>query len=460
MNIGNKTSYTTRDWIIPGIILLIALTARLVYAAGIDSMPFSDMADYDKLAQSLAHGQGFTIDGRVTAYRPPGYPAFMALVYSVAGHSPRLVRIVQALTGTGCCVLAFFIARRLLASCSLPPAWLRAAALMTALFAALYDEWIFFTGQLLTETLFIFLLGLWLLLALRWQEKTQAHPGSLIIPGLLAGALTLVRPVAVFAVFPAAAWMLFQKHRSGLSRKRIASQAGVFFAAWALLCLPWMIRNAVHFGPLAGLSTNTGVNFYIGHNPHFGYWSTGEKQRIREMTQLNESEESRLFLKTGLSYAFKHPGATLQRTALKAIYLFLEPWRPWPQSTQRFYQRALDPWAFWSNRHIAPYKPWPWFGHGRQLPPQSFYPFPLIGWTLPVIALVAVGMILAFIKHCHWGILNAAMLGHVVSCLVFFARARFRAPLGYLFAIAAALAMVSMVHFCWDNWQKHRRNSS
>ena len=429
------------------LLLALALGARLDYVLRIDGEPFSDMAHYDKLARSLLRGEGFRSDGRVTAYRPPAYPAFVALVYGAFGTRPAAVRAIQAVLSTLTCGLWFFAARRFLRVKlletvrvgTMPFSSLGALGAVGVL--ALYDEWIFFTGQLLTETVYAFLLTIWLLAWLGWLQMSESSEkrrrGAFAAIGLLASLLTLTRPVALFSILPVLGLALWREKKRSPG-KPIAWLASVFILGWLSLCLPWMVRNAIHFGPLTGLSTNTGVNFYIGHNAHFGYWSTGDKQHIREITDLNESEESRLFLKMGCSYLSRHPVATVKHTLVKLEYLFLEPWRPWALPGQS----ALDPWNPFSRRHIQPYKPWPWFDQGRELPPKSGFLFPLIEWDLPLILLVLIGFVLALLDRAPWGLLYATMGGQVAAYLVFFARARFRMPLGVMFSLLAAYAIL------------------
>jgi len=439
-----------------GLVFLLALAPRLAYVLQIDSEPFSDMADYDNLARSLLRGEGFARDGQPTAYRPPLYPVFLAIVYRVAGPSPVRARVVQAFLGAANCMLVFFLARHFLSlsrlrgngTKSLPPASL--GGLLAAVIVAFYDEWIFYTGQLLSETLYVSLLVVWLLALIAWMNREAssrrcsfaAHLGI----GLLAAVLTLTRPVALFSILPAIGYALCRARKKGGRIYPAVKVAALFLAGWCALALPWMIRNAVHFGPLAGLSTNTGVNFYIGHNPYFGYWSTGDKEGIRQRTDLDEARESRLFLRLGLSHILQQPGTTALNTFRKVHFLFFEPWRPWPQAAPPgVMQSPLDPWNPWSEQHIAPYKPWPWFGHGRELPPAEGFRYPLLAWDLPLIGLVALGLALALWDRCPWALLYWAMGGHIVSCLVFFSRARFRIPLGVIFSLLAAYALTKAI---------------
>src|ERR671932_1381386 len=95
-----------------GLVLVAALSLRLGYVALTpDYRIVHDARDYDRHARSIAAGDGFARLGpgpsRVTAFRPPGYPVFLAGVYALTGHETkadddRVVagRIANALVGT------------------------------------------------------------------------------------------------------------------------------------------------------------------------------------------------------------------------------------------------------------------------------------------------------------------------------------------------------------------------
>ncbi|HEX7572883.1 MAG TPA: hypothetical protein VF514_07295, partial [Bacteroidota bacterium] len=59
-------------------ILTAGLIARVATVALFHPPLWSDDIDYVALGKSLAHGDGYQIDGHPTAYRPPGYPLFLA----------------------------------------------------------------------------------------------------------------------------------------------------------------------------------------------------------------------------------------------------------------------------------------------------------------------------------------------------------------------------------------------
>ena len=113
-------------------LFLLALVVRLyaVTAYGV-AEPTADAADYHRLATGLARGAGYVSEAGVpTAWRPPGYPFFLACVYAVSGPSVRAATFVQAGLGAlTVLLLAWFggalAGRRVTTACSAGRCWWR-----------------------------------------------------------------------------------------------------------------------------------------------------------------------------------------------------------------------------------------------------------------------------------------------------------------------------------------------
>src|SRR4051794_8344594 len=71
------------------VLVVLALVLRLLYVGATPGYELRhDARDYELHAQSIAVGEGYSRHvayGRPTAFRPPGYPYFLAGVYRVAG---------------------------------------------------------------------------------------------------------------------------------------------------------------------------------------------------------------------------------------------------------------------------------------------------------------------------------------------------------------------------------------
>ena len=109
------------------------------------------------------NGQLLPVDVRV-----PGYPAFLAAIFTFAGNSPRAVMLAQACVDLGTCFVIALIAARLA-----PPKSRRRVALAGLWLAALCPFIANYSAVLLTETLVTFLTALALLVLL---ETDLARP--------------------------------------------------------------------------------------------------------------------------------------------------------------------------------------------------------------------------------------------------------------------------------------------
>src|SRR5258708_20196547 len=110
--------------------LLVGLALRLLFILDF-AFYAGDTAYYEELARNwLYHGvYGFYSHGQLVASdaRAPGYPAFLAGIYFLAGTGRMAVMLAQAFVDLATCVLAAGIAPRL-APGAPDPAGTRAAA--------------------------------------------------------------------------------------------------------------------------------------------------------------------------------------------------------------------------------------------------------------------------------------------------------------------------------------------
>jgi hypothetical protein len=238
--------------------LLAGLLLRLFFIA---KFPFysGDTAYYEELARNwLYHGvYGFYSHGQLfpSDLRAPGYPGFLAVIYSVAGPGRKAVMLAQAFVDLATCVLAAGIAARLAAGLAeasrgriaVTALWLTALCPFTANYAAVP----------LTEVLATFFTTLAILICLSpaFYQIDRVHSRrdllraarTWLLGGVAIGLGTLVRPetplllVAVLLVL----WLGSYRHAHwGKFAAAILS-----IAAGLLLPLaPWAARNAVSLG--------------------------------------------------------------------------------------------------------------------------------------------------------------------------------------------------------------------
>jgi 4-amino-4-deoxy-L-arabinose transferase-like glycosyltransferase len=300
-------------------VLSLAFVIRVAWILLVPSTPLADFAEYDRLGWGLAtQGVYATALGEPTAYRPPGYPLLLALLYRMVGHQSLIARLLNAGLGTLTCLLLFRLTVRI---------GLRGLALPVTVFYALYPTAIYYTNLLATEVLFTFLL---LAIILIWLDLTEYHPPSrrtsfcrvilALCLGGLSGIAVLVRPV----LLPILGLFLTFRVR----RLRLVRQTWYFLLlsilALLLVILPWTYRNYQLSGRLVLISTNGGVNFFIGNNPS----ATGEYfvPVDNPLEGLTEWEMDQVGWKAGTEFIRKHPLLFLRNYPIKAADLFSLEW--------------------------------------------------------------------------------------------------------------------------------------
>jgi 4-amino-4-deoxy-L-arabinose transferase-like glycosyltransferase len=231
-------------------VVIVAVAARvLVFALGHPFPPLAkDDSVYDLLAVNMLEGHGFSISTappyEPMAARTPGYPAFLAGVYTVAGHSPDAVRVVQIALAAITCLLIYALARQFLS---------HAAAVLAAMVYATLPAAAAYPSLVLTESVQALLLTWALYLAYRCTEAPRTvtwYAGC----GLILGLATLVRPDYQLLLIPllmTVVWLGGQKSAG-------AVRAAVALACFAVVVLPWVGRNYSTFGRFVGLATGSG----------------------------------------------------------------------------------------------------------------------------------------------------------------------------------------------------------
>jgi 4-amino-4-deoxy-L-arabinose transferase-like glycosyltransferase len=309
----------SRRWLIA--LLVVALAIRVAWAwqqpAGdrdaLRALP--DQIEYYDLARSLADGRTMHFaDPRfgqdVYAYRTPGYPSFLA----ITGPDLRAARLLQAIVDTSTVLAAYLLARR----------WLAVGpSLLAGALVAFNPFLVYFTGLLLSETLFTALLT-WGAAGLAWgwgpgRARGVAWAGAVCLalsaivrPSalLLALALPLVTPVG---------W-----------RRRLALLGG---ATAMLFCLftPWAMRNERLLGRPVVATTNGGITLYDGFNPA----ATGASDqsfvgRMPELQAMNEVERSDYLESLGWRFIAERPAEAMRLASVKLA----RTWSPAPLSAE------------------------------------------------------------------------------------------------------------------------------
>jgi len=305
-----------RTWVV-GLLLVVALLLRLAY---VDATPGyflrHDARDYDKHARSIAVGEGYRpilAPERATAFRPPGYPVALAVVYRVTGVERAPVaerlgpaRVAQAVVGTLVVALIGALGAQL---------WGWRVGLIALALGAVYLPLVLVGGAVMSEPLFVALL-LGALVAALHHRRSRRRLRWVVVAGGLAGLAILTRANALVLLAPLAlaAW----DGRPRWSPRALVPPA-VLVAVALLTVAPWTIRNAVVFDSFVPVSTQLGSAMAGTYNDQArldradpASWRSlrrvPEYARLyRELGQASEAEVDRRLRAASRSYIADHP---------------------------------------------------------------------------------------------------------------------------------------------------------
>ena len=229
------------------ILFAVAAAIRLLHVFAIrDSVwfqyPIIDAATYHDAALAIAAGRGHP---EPVFWQPPGYAYFLGAIYAFTGSSDFIVRLVQCALGGATAVLTARIGALLYG---------RGVGLAAGYGAAAYGALVYFDGVLLTPALGVPLLLAAIWLALR-AERERGAPRLWAAAGAFTGLGALVTANAL-VLAPVFAW-------------RARARWWIVVASTLLFILPATIRNAARGGEAVLISSNMGINLYIGNNPRY-----------------------------------------------------------------------------------------------------------------------------------------------------------------------------------------------
>ncbi|MET0559508.1 MAG: hypothetical protein ABW065_12700 [Solirubrobacterales bacterium] len=277
-------------------ILLLGLGLRLGEAWD-GRAPVYDARAYAAIAANLDRDEGFTVGPGATqpsSNYSPGLPLFVAGLYKLTGGvHERTARIILALIGTLGVLLTYLLGQRLWRCVNFASPGTensRSAVLVGligALAVAIYPALLEYHGMLMSEPLASTLLA-GAILGIYWAAGVGAARPSgwrgesgmrttppatplsprqeplarWLVPGLLLGALAMVRP-EYFAVGVVLSVVVFAL-RARLNWRSALANTAVMLAAAFVVIVPWTIRNAEALGRFVPISTGGGQVLFAG----------------------------------------------------------------------------------------------------------------------------------------------------------------------------------------------------
>jgi len=306
-------------------ILVVSVLIRFIYVstAMVDNPIRADAKKYATIASNLVtYGTYSHLSGknpRASGMITPGYPLLLALIKSIF-HNPQTeyvtILYLQALLGGLTAFFAFLIATKVL------PFW---GAALTGIIMAFSPHQIVFSGYMLTETLFTFMLfGVTYGLIISLKKMKPAH---FFLLGILFGLAALVRPaVLLFPLFISPFIWLYRPD------KKTGSILGLLLLGLFIAWSPWSIWKSVAGHPDKGTNL-AAASFAYGSYPDLVY--DGAKynypdEKIRRAASYKEDPDY-LKMSNKLGTAFSITASRAANDPLKYLkwYLYGKPVMFW-----------------------------------------------------------------------------------------------------------------------------------
>lgn len=357
----------------------------------------ADAREFDQLGLSLSRGQGYVLDGHPTAFRAPGFPIYMSVIYRSFGEHYPPQYLALCLMGALTCGITYLAGRELGSE-----HFARAAGALAALYVPLvYDCTIF-----ASENFFVLCLIGGLLIFLR---ALRSSAWLFLLAGLCFGWGILTRPALVLAMPPLFLLAIWQ----GKQFPARALGHGILLAIGCLAVVaPWTMRNYEVFGKPVFVATNGGSTFYGGNNDivlnqrrFWGGWVSTTKLPGRDLieAQPDEARHEEKEWQLGLAWVKNH------KTALPRLEVF---------RVVRFW---LPDWDSQNKKYVT---------------------LQLIGYS-PFLVLFAIAAI-KWLRHPRWDpgwlSVDVIFLATILTAIIFWGSPRFRdgsAPLLMLYASTA-----------------------
>jgi 4-amino-4-deoxy-L-arabinose transferase-like glycosyltransferase len=299
------------------LILLVALALRVAQVERTSYQPINDAKSYLTLASQIAHTGDYSTSHQTdtgaggtrgpSAYFPPGFPYFLAVVDLIDGHttpaggSVKPARISQAVLGTMIVALIGLVALE---------AFGETVGLFALAVAAVYPVFIALSAVLVAESLMTALMLAAIWASLRAHRSAKPY-GWIAAAGALTGLATLTHVNAIVLVVPLglAAWR---------ARRGVRAPA-LLLALTVLVLAPWIIRDAVVLHRFIRVTDESGItlrgtyNPTSAHDPQVPYrWRLyfgipADRQLAKQAPNLTEPELSDRLESRALHYIGDHP---------------------------------------------------------------------------------------------------------------------------------------------------------
>ncbi len=307
------------------LIFLFALFIRLLYVIQLPLQKISpDAYDWIGIAENIVSGKGFG-----EAWRPPGYAAFLSAVFFFLGKSIVLVRLINSILGSLTCIFIYFIGKKIFTD---------TIGKISSAILCFYPYLISYTGDLLSETFYTFLISLSLLFILITGETPNIKNN--IATGIILGITALTKATILPFFFLACFWLWWKTKKI-----KIGFIAGMFTL---LVVAPWTVRNYLHFKKIILVSPGYQSLAKSNNDEAMILETTGEKSepaaaefnftptRYHEIERLPRMESEKIFKQEAIDWINANPEKFRWLVKRRLIHF----WRLYPMMAYKWQKIA------------------------------------------------------------------------------------------------------------------------
>jgi hypothetical protein len=338
----NKIRYIYQKFInLPAIwkltlIFIVAFSIRLsmnIIFQGLNSSPNpamgSDHIEYDLLAQNLASGKGFSLNGSSPRIvRAPGTSFLLFPIYCLFGVNYILARLMFCLIGASTCIIVYFIGKELANE---------KLGILSSAVLAIYPMHFYYSMHFFSEIPWAFFMSVAVWCILLFEKEMKIVYG--VLGGIFIGFSTYVRPIAFFYIpFYILLWLKFYSLKNNAKFIKLVIIPLIFTI---ITIAPWIIRNYKITNHFIFICTVGGTTFWGAHNETIlndpkliGGWisSLGLPERPEYNKIKTENEKEKAAYRYGFNFIKRHLKDMPRLEAMK-VYRFITPLYETPNKT-------------------------------------------------------------------------------------------------------------------------------
>jgi 4-amino-4-deoxy-L-arabinose transferase-like glycosyltransferase len=278
----------------------------------------------EKYYFQIAHAiidRGEFVEGHLRAYRPPLYPAMLALHLWLFGGRTWILSFLQNLMLlSAAALLSVHVAKRYSAQ----------GGLICGMLIVLSPSWVLLPQQAHSESLFVLLLIGGIISAARLLERGGI--ARALGCGVLLGGAALTREIGLFfgVAIIACLWLTA---RAQLGAKTATRTAALMLLGMALVVGAWTARNYGVFGRVVPIATNGPLNLFIGNSPqatgHFHFSIPAQSRALWNTPSehgANEIESMAIMGREAVRFISENPGHVAALSLKRLAWL----WFPTP----------------------------------------------------------------------------------------------------------------------------------